>query len=52
MTIDGFHTSFSVSPDGGSFVFFAPRRASDASRVIRIVWVDHWFADLKARLAE
>jgi Tol biopolymer transport system component len=48
----GFHQSFVVEPDGKTFLFLVSAQAGagsmDAST--KLVWVDHWFADLKQRL--
>jgi len=50
--IDGFHQAFAVAPDGRAFYFIrsvgnAGRSAAD----VRAVLVEHWFDDLKAKLA-
>jgi serine/threonine-protein kinase len=47
--LDGFHQSFDVGPDGRSFIFLSPRRLAE-TRGVRIVWGDHWFGDVEARL--
>ena len=44
-----YHQPFSVTPDGQSFLFLRPRDAGE-DRAPRLVWVDHWFSDLEARL--
>ncbi len=44
----GFHQAFDVTPDG-RFAFLGQPGASSA-RPMRLVEVDNWFADLKARL--
>ncbi len=46
--IAGFHQSYEVAPDGRSFYFISPRRATTTAAP-QIVWVDNWFADLAAR---
>jgi Tol biopolymer transport system component len=51
LIIDGFHQSYDVSPDGQTFFFASPRRQAAALRAPQIVWVDHWFRDVAARLA-
>jgi len=51
-TIDAFHTSYAITPDGRSFIFTAPRRASNTEGGLRIVWVDNWFADLRAKIEQ
>jgi serine/threonine-protein kinase len=47
---DGFHQAYDVAPDGRSFVFISQRRDRSAEAAPRIVWVDHWFQDLRGRL--
>jgi hypothetical protein len=49
--IEGFHQSYDVSPDGQTFYFRSPRQLATASRGPRLVWVDHWFREMAARLA-
>ncbi len=49
---DAFHQGYAAAPDGGSFLFMAPRRLAVAGRTIPIVWVDNWFTDVAARLAQ
>jgi serine/threonine-protein kinase len=51
LTVDNFHTSYEVSPDGRSFLIAATRQVG-AARAPEIVQVDHWFADVRARLAK
>jgi Tol biopolymer transport system component len=46
----GFHQSFEVTKDG-QFVFLGPV-GPVAGRSIRLVQVDNWFADLKAKLKQ
>jgi len=48
--LDGFHQSFDVGPGARTFVFLSPRRLAVETRGVRIVWVDHWFGDVEARL--
>ena len=50
LIIDGFHQSYDVSPDAQTFFFLSPQRQA-ALRAPQIVWVDHWFRNLAARLA-
>ncbi|MEE8115543.1 MAG: hypothetical protein V3T28_00440, partial [Gemmatimonadales bacterium] len=50
--LDAFHQPYDVTPDGRFFMFLSPRRLADANRDVKIVWVDHWFTDLEARLAQ
>jgi serine/threonine-protein kinase len=47
---DAFHPNYGVAPDGRSFLFLAPRRMTVTGRGPRLVWVDHWFSDIAARL--
>ena len=47
-TLDFFHQCYDVSPDGKTFYFVSPRQPQHA---VDIVWVDHWFSDLKRKLA-
>ncbi len=51
-TFDGFHTFFSVTPDDSAFLFLAPRHAGLATGGAKLVWVDDWFSDLRARLRQ
>jgi serine/threonine-protein kinase len=48
--VAGFHQSYEVTPDGRAFIFVSPRRAG-AQGASQLVWVDHWFNDVAARLA-
>jgi hypothetical protein len=50
--IDGFHQAHDLSPDGEYFYMASPRRIADLGRAPMLVRVDHWFTDLKARLAQ
>jgi len=50
--VDAFHQSYDVTPDGRFFVFANPRRQAAGSRGPQLVWVDHWFRDLRARLKQ
>jgi len=49
---DAFHTFFAVSPDDSAFFFVAPRHAGAARNGPELVWVDNWFAELRARLRQ
>jgi len=49
---DGFHQGYDVTPDGHSFIFVSPRGFTAANLAPQIVWVDHWFTDLAARLRQ
>jgi serine/threonine-protein kinase len=51
-TLDAFHQSYDVSPDGRAFIFASPRQLSAAARTPSLVRVDHWFRDLEAKLSE
>jgi serine/threonine-protein kinase len=51
-TIDGFHTSFELTPDGRQFVFTSPRQATNASAPPALVRSEHWFRELEARLKQ
>ena len=50
--VDAFAQSYDVTPDGRFFVFASPRRQAAGSRGPQLVWVDHWFSDLHARLKQ
>ena len=47
--LDPFHQSYDVTPDGRSFVFAMGRKEAGAAPA-RLVWVDHWFSDVRDRL--
>ncbi len=49
---DGFHQGYDVTPDGRSFIFLSPRGGTATNMAPQIVWVDHWFTDLAARLRQ
>ena len=49
-TLDPFHQSYSVAPDGRGFFFTRPRSSGRVSTTARTVMVENWFADLRARL--
>jgi len=44
--LDTFHQTYDVSPDGRTFYFISSRAPRQE---IRIVWVEHWFSDVRAR---
>ena len=46
--VDVFHQSYDVLPDG-QFLLLAPHRTGANTGAPRIVWVDNWLSDLKAR---
>jgi serine/threonine-protein kinase len=45
---DAFHTSYDVLPNG-DFLVLGPHRSGDDTGPPRIVWVDNWLSDLRAR---
>jgi hypothetical protein len=47
---DGFHQSFAVTADGRYFLFNSPRSMGQARSGPQLVWVDHWFTDLRSQL--
>jgi Tol biopolymer transport system component/tRNA A-37 threonylcarbamoyl transferase component Bud32 len=47
--LDLYHQAFDVTADG-RFLFLRSRGAAVGARGQRIVWVDHWFTDLQAKL--
>jgi serine/threonine-protein kinase len=51
-TVDPFHQTYDVTPDGRFFIFAAPRQSGAAARAPQIVQVDDWFADVRARLRQ
>lgn len=48
--VDPFHQSYSVTPDGHSFLFERQRSSGRASTSVRAVLVENWFDDLRARV--
>jgi len=50
--LDAFHQSYDVVPDGQSFIFARPRRQGAGLRAPQLVWADHWFTDIEARLKQ
>ena len=48
---DVFHQSYDVTRDG-RFIFISPRQLAADSRAPRIVRVDNWFREVRARLAQ
>jgi hypothetical protein len=48
---DAFHQSYDVT-HRGRFIFTSPRQLAADSRAPRIVRVDNWFRDVRARLAQ
>jgi hypothetical protein len=51
LLLDVFHQSYDVTRDG-RFIFISPRRPGGDSRAPRIVRVDNWFREVRARLAQ
>ncbi len=51
-TLDAFHQAYTLSADGKYFYMASPRRIADLGRAPTLVRVDHWFTDMKARLAQ
>jgi serine/threonine-protein kinase len=51
-TLDAFHQSYDVTPDGRNFIFPSPRQLSAAARAPSLVRVEHWFRDLETKLSE
>jgi hypothetical protein len=51
LVLDAFHTSYDVTPDGRYFIFAAPRELSGAPAT-QVVQVEHWFSDVRTRLAK
>ena len=50
--LDAFHQSYDVTPDGQAFIFARLRRVGAGLRAPQVVWADHWFTDLEARLKQ
>ena len=51
LLLDTFHQSYDVTRDG-RFIFLSPRLPGGDSRAPRIVRVDNWFRELRARIAQ
>jgi Tol biopolymer transport system component len=47
---DDFHQSYGVTPDGRSFLFAMARQQAGGAGSTRLVWVDHWFSEVRDRL--
>ncbi len=47
--VDQFHQTYDVSPDGKTFYVVSSRALHQETR---IVWVEHWLSDVRARLAK
>jgi Tol biopolymer transport system component len=52
LVFDFFHQSYDLTPDGRSFIFLRARASGSAFKAPQLVWVDHWFSDLQARLKQ
>ncbi|MGE5231507.1 MAG: hypothetical protein ACM3NS_07170, partial [Deltaproteobacteria bacterium] len=50
--LDPFHQSYDVTPDGRSFIFARVRQQGAGVRAPQVVWADHWFSDIRARLKQ
>lgn len=50
--IDGFHTSFELTPDGRQFLFTAPHQDNAAAAQPALVRADNWFRELEARMQQ
>ena len=50
LVTDPYHQSYEVSPDGRSFFFVGSRQPGAGAPSPQLVWVDNWFADVRARL--
>jgi serine/threonine protein kinase len=48
--IDQFHTSYSVMPDGSSFIFAQPHSVGRPATGSHAVLAENWFADMRTRL--
>jgi Tol biopolymer transport system component len=48
--VDPFHQTFSVAPDGRSFLLARRRSSAAQAGALRAVVVQNWFTDLKARV--
>jgi serine/threonine-protein kinase len=49
--LDAFHQSYDVTPDGKYFIFSSARRQG-AGHGPQLVWAEHWFTDLDARVKQ
>ena len=52
LVVDPFHQSYSVAPDGRSFIFLRPHIARQSTATARLVVVQHWLSDLRERLRQ
>ncbi len=51
-SIDGFHTSFELTPDGRHFILAAPRQLAASAAPPALVRSDNWFRELTTRLKQ
>ncbi len=49
---DTFHPSWNVLPDGQGFLMLRNRRSAEVQQVSRVVYVENWFADVRAKMAQ
>ena len=49
-TLDVFHQSFDLTPDGANFIFLRPQSSSATGTQPTVVLVQHWLTDLARRL--
>ena len=48
-SIDIFHTSYEVLPDGRGFIFARPRETGRPAAQAALVQAEDWFADVRAK---
>ena len=48
-SIDIFHTSYEVLPDGRGFIFARPRETGRPAAQAALVQAENWFADVRAK---
>ena len=51
LTFDGFHQSYAVTADSRHFIFNSSGSAGQGPLGPQLVWVDHWFTELRNRIA-
>jgi hypothetical protein len=51
-TIDAFHSSYVVTPDGRGFIFGSPVRSAQGTREVRVVRATNWFRELRTRMTQ
>jgi serine/threonine-protein kinase len=47
----GFHQSYDVARDGRTFLFLSPAQPAAGAQAPQLARVDHWFRDVRAKLA-